>query len=627
MSVLGHLGNYNTSSTRTHVRFIFSTHAAAGGNVAPNSAFEAADIRIYKATDGAAHSATQRASSNGITMTSPFDSLTGVHEVDIDLTDNTDASFYVAGFYTVVLAPDETVDSQTITGIVLCTFEIGVPAVNTIQLSGTVQTARDIGASVLLSSGTGTGQVKLSSGYVAPNWGDVGNPTTSLNLSGTTIATTQKVDVETIKTNPVVNGGTITFPTGATLASTTNITAAAGCAVSSLGANVITAASAASDFGAEIQVLITGGAYALSTDVNGRVRIVDGTGTGELNTASGNVFATLVDGPHGGSSATLTLDALVLTAGFEPTTNNAIADAVWDEILSGHAVSGSTGAALSAAGSAGDPWSTALPGAYSAGTAGYIVGTNLNALITSRMATYTQPTGFLAATFPGTVSSYAGADTSGTTTLLSRLSSTRAGYLDNLSGGAAALEATAQSILADTGTDGVVVNAAGLATDAVNEIRAAITGGAYALDTDANGRIRIVDGTATGELDTASGLVKISGTTQTFDALQTVLNSAHGSGSWATATGFAVAGDAMALTTSERNSVADALLDRTSGIESGVTFRQAQRAMAAILAGLIADAGTATETYKGIGQSSGGTTRVTATVDVDGNRSAITLNL
>ena len=36
-------------------------------------------------------------------------------------------------------------------------------------------------------------------------------------------------------------------------------------------------------------------------------------------------------------------------------------------------------------------------------------------------------------------STYAGADTAGTTTLLSRLSATRAGYLDNLSGGAVAL--------------------------------------------------------------------------------------------------------------------------------------------------------------------------------------------
>jgi len=50
-----------------------------------------------------------------------------------------------------------------------------------------------------------------------------------------------------------------------------------------------------------------------------------------------------------------------------------VADAVWDEALSGHAGAGSTGAALSAAGAAGDPWSTALPGAYGAGTAGKLL--------------------------------------------------------------------------------------------------------------------------------------------------------------------------------------------------------------------------------------------------------------
>ncbi len=37
---------------------------------------------------------------------------------------------------------------------------------NTLKVGGTTQTARDIGASVLLSSGTGTGQVSLSSGQV-----------------------------------------------------------------------------------------------------------------------------------------------------------------------------------------------------------------------------------------------------------------------------------------------------------------------------------------------------------------------------------------------------------------------------------------------------------------------------
>lgn len=62
-------------------------------------------------------------------------------------------------------------------------------------------------------------------GEAGLDWANVGSPTTTLALTGTTIATTQKVDIETIKTNPVVNAGTVTFPTTATLASTTNITA------------------------------------------------------------------------------------------------------------------------------------------------------------------------------------------------------------------------------------------------------------------------------------------------------------------------------------------------------------------------------------------------------------------
>jgi hypothetical protein len=137
MSIRGHLGNYNTATSRTHVRFGFSTHEAAGANVAPSSAFEAADLRIYKATDGAALSATQRSSANGITMTSPFDSLTGVHTVTIDLSDNSDSGFYATGcYYEVWLCPDETVDGQTITGVCLCSFEVGVPVVNVVQWAG-----------------------------------------------------------------------------------------------------------------------------------------------------------------------------------------------------------------------------------------------------------------------------------------------------------------------------------------------------------------------------------------------------------------------------------------------------------------------------------------------------------
>jgi hypothetical protein len=75
-----------------------------------------------------------------------------------------------------------------------------------------------------------------------------------------------------------------------------------------------------------------------------------------------------------------------------PPTVDAIADQVWDEILSGHAGVGSAGAALSAAGGSGDPWSTALPGAYGAGTAGKIIGDNINTTISSRSAPGTAQT-------------------------------------------------------------------------------------------------------------------------------------------------------------------------------------------------------------------------------------------
>lgn len=47
---------------------------------------------------------------------------------------------------------------------------------------------------------------------------------------------------------------------------------------------------------------------------------------------------------------------------------------VWDVVLASHLTAGTTGNALNAAGSAGDPWATAIPGAYGAGTAGSKLG-------------------------------------------------------------------------------------------------------------------------------------------------------------------------------------------------------------------------------------------------------------
>jgi hypothetical protein len=103
-----YLGDYADDST---VRIFFTTNDGSGGAVAPSTAFEAADIVIYKN-----NSATQKATTNGITMTSPFDTVTGLHLVEIDCSNDTgDAGFWATGNdYSVVLSPDETVDSQTV---------------------------------------------------------------------------------------------------------------------------------------------------------------------------------------------------------------------------------------------------------------------------------------------------------------------------------------------------------------------------------------------------------------------------------------------------------------------------------------------------------------------------------
>lgn len=134
-------------------------------------------------------------------------------------------------------------------------------------------------------------------------------------------------------------------------------------------------------------VNLTGSLSGSVGSVTGAVGSVTGLTAANLDVAVSTRMATFAQ-PAGFLAATFPLSVASptnITAGTVASvsgavgsvtglTNDTIADQVWDEILSGHAVTGSTGAALSAAGGSGDPWSTALPGAYGAGTAGNIVG-------------------------------------------------------------------------------------------------------------------------------------------------------------------------------------------------------------------------------------------------------------
>ncbi len=119
------------------VRIYFTTHSSTGVAVAPSSAFAASDFRIYK--DG---SATEKTTTNGITVTSPFDSLTGAHLIEIDTSNNTgDAGFWASGSaYRVVLSTAKTVDSVNPTGICVGEFSIELQTADVRKFGGAAGT-------------------------------------------------------------------------------------------------------------------------------------------------------------------------------------------------------------------------------------------------------------------------------------------------------------------------------------------------------------------------------------------------------------------------------------------------------------------------------------------------------
>jgi hypothetical protein len=124
------------------------------------------------------------------------------------------------------------------------------PTVNTVYVNGTQQTARDLGASVLLSPGTGTGQVNLSSGAV-PVTGD--------------FTATMKTSIGT-----AVAASAVASVTGAV----GSVTGAVGSVTGNVGGNVVGSVGS-----------VTGGATQASLNATRYAK----------NTASQKVYFTLVD--------------------------------------------------------------------------------------------------------------------------------------------------------------------------------------------------------------------------------------------------------------------------------------------------------------------------------------------
>lgn len=307
-----------------------------------------------------------------------------------------------------------------------------------------------------------------------------------------------------------------------------------------------------------------------------------------FNTNSGTTYASAVSGS--------VVKEIADNAGGSGLTAGAIADAVWDEALSGHLGAGSTGEALNAAGAAGDPWITALPGSYTAGQAGYIVGTNLNATVSSR-ATQTSVD-----TIDGIVDSIL-ADTNELQTdwanggrldliLDARASQTSVDDLPTNAELATALAAADDAVLAVLGTPaGASISADIAAIEAQTDDIGVAGAGLTALASAAN------LATLTAYVDTEVAAIKAK--TDNLPAAP------------------AATGDIPSAATN-----AAAMLAAT--VEGAVTVVQSMRLVNAAVAGKASGLATTNAMYRDLGDTKD---RIDATVDADGNRSAVTLDL
>lgn len=148
-----------------------------------------------------------------------------------------------------------------------------------------------------------------------------------------------------------------------------------------------------------------------------------------------NVGAWVDAAPNALISGRVDVNAQVVADKVEYTLTNGehvqVAVDVLDATAASHNIVGSIGEKINASGLASDPWNIALPGAYGAGKAGYILGTTVNtaAGLVASIKTQTDKFLFDASNY---VKSAPQADTPGVTTLLGRLTSARAGYLDLL---------------------------------------------------------------------------------------------------------------------------------------------------------------------------------------------------
>src|SRR5574343_461235 len=341
------LGTVRPGST---IRIPFSTFDKDDGSSITMTNFAAADILVYK--DG---NTTARASTSGFTATTDFSSKTGKHVAIIDLADNTTAGFWNAGSEYLVAIDTVTVDTISV-GAWVARFTIGYQAANldttiatlssqtsftltagpaeddalnghwaiihdiasavqraTVLVSDYVGSTKTVtlaaGATFTVAAGDNISIMDLallqatvtgrtldvsSGGEAGVDWANVGSPTTTLNLSGTTIKTATDVETDTAdiqsRLPAALVGGRIDANVGAISSDATaadNLEAA----LDGTGSVTITAAITGNITGNLTGSVgsVTGAVGSVTGNVGGNVTGSVGSVTGAVGSVTGNV--------------------------------------------------------------------------------------------------------------------------------------------------------------------------------------------------------------------------------------------------------------------------------------------------------------------------------------------------
>jgi hypothetical protein len=272
----------------------------------------------------------------------------------------------------------------------------GIPDVNTKNLGNTTQTGRDIGASVLLSNGTGTGQISLSSGLVTLVT-NVWDELTASHSVSNSFAALIKADLDTnIGSRSTYAGGavaSVTADVGITqagadkvwgtttrrLSDGTNIVLAKGTGitgfnditVNNIWDELVTSHTITSSFakllkddldtniGSRMATfsytapdntnilnsynILNSGTYgnnALLTAIG--TRLATSGYTAPDNTNIGNIYNIVNSGTYGNNALLTAINTRSTYAGF----TTADVNKIWDELTSGHSTTGSFGKLL-----------------------------------------------------------------------------------------------------------------------------------------------------------------------------------------------------------------------------------------------------------------------------------------